>query len=609
MLKTEVVIMDSPGLDMREDFDAWIDKHCQDADVFVLVVDGESTFTVTEKRFFYRVNASVAKPNNVFIAFNKWDRVDQSDDDQDDEDEEEDDFENEDTHNDEANIHTHKHDEEYKKNKQALIRNRVREQHFQMAREFLVDDIKACSEDTVRQRVFFVSARESLNHRVNKYAFANQNETDRYKEFGEFEREVESCVSDTAIQTRFHHHLVEALEILGNLGQNTEVVGKQVHTQLEEFESIIHTMQSHLDTMKNFTDETTLSCVQRIERVADNARHLVFKWMSEEIVDIVNKSIMSFDGVEFDEENVNFYIKSMDEFLQRQLSAKLTQTCIERINEMASQTTKANLAVFQSIIPPNYDLYKMVSQPRGLSGLPLNHADIVEGFKPHVEFSFSLGIPHLTAALLNSSLGRVARMFIPSYLTMLIDQMPSIPGFEKAEGQSEANNSVAVSKETENTIRNVSNIINVLNSPIGAVSLAIASMTLSKRSIVMLTGFGLIGYSIAYYWEKLNYSSAAMVKMCKRQYSHHVLSAYANHCRPVSTAVYHRLQMDLKDHVERMRAVVEQSMDTYEHEIKQHEDSASMVMSYSASNEKLKTWSKTLQSKISKIKETFFQLV
>lgn len=39
--------MDSPGVDVTPNLDEWIDKHCLDADVFVLVANAESTLMVT----------------------------------------------------------------------------------------------------------------------------------------------------------------------------------------------------------------------------------------------------------------------------------------------------------------------------------------------------------------------------------------------------------------------------------------------------------------------------------------------------------------------------------------------------------------------------------
>ena len=43
LLKDDVELMDSPGIDMDPDMDEWINNHCLDADVFVLVSNAEST--------------------------------------------------------------------------------------------------------------------------------------------------------------------------------------------------------------------------------------------------------------------------------------------------------------------------------------------------------------------------------------------------------------------------------------------------------------------------------------------------------------------------------------------------------------------------------------
>ena len=54
MLEEEVVLIDSPGIDVESDLDEWIDKFCLDSDVFVLVANAESTIMLTEKvRIFY----------------------------------------------------------------------------------------------------------------------------------------------------------------------------------------------------------------------------------------------------------------------------------------------------------------------------------------------------------------------------------------------------------------------------------------------------------------------------------------------------------------------------------------------------------------------------
>ncbi|VDN20533.1 unnamed protein product [Dibothriocephalus latus] len=43
LLREDVVLLDSPGVNVDPDMDRWIDQHCLDADVFILVANAEST--------------------------------------------------------------------------------------------------------------------------------------------------------------------------------------------------------------------------------------------------------------------------------------------------------------------------------------------------------------------------------------------------------------------------------------------------------------------------------------------------------------------------------------------------------------------------------------
>ena len=72
LLAAEVQIVDSPGVDVSPDLDIWIDKHCLNADVFILVANAESTIMQAEKNFFHKVSGALSKPN-IFILHNRWD--------------------------------------------------------------------------------------------------------------------------------------------------------------------------------------------------------------------------------------------------------------------------------------------------------------------------------------------------------------------------------------------------------------------------------------------------------------------------------------------------------------------------------------------------------
>lgn len=46
LLRDDVVFVDSPGVDVSPNLNDWIDNHCLNADVFVLVLNAESTMTL-----------------------------------------------------------------------------------------------------------------------------------------------------------------------------------------------------------------------------------------------------------------------------------------------------------------------------------------------------------------------------------------------------------------------------------------------------------------------------------------------------------------------------------------------------------------------------------
>lgn len=113
-------------MDVSAESDGWIDKHCLDADVFVLVNNAEGTLTKTEKDFFHRVSRKLAHPT-VFILNNRWDSS--------------------------ANEEDHR-------------REQLRNQHHQRFVDFLVNELRVCSAAEAKDRFFFISAREMLESRL-----------------------------------------------------------------------------------------------------------------------------------------------------------------------------------------------------------------------------------------------------------------------------------------------------------------------------------------------------------------------------------------------------------------------------------------------------------
>ena len=70
LLENNVILVDSPGVDIDGDFDKWIEDYCMDAEIFVLVVNAESTLMMREKTFFKKVADKITKPN-ILVLLNR----------------------------------------------------------------------------------------------------------------------------------------------------------------------------------------------------------------------------------------------------------------------------------------------------------------------------------------------------------------------------------------------------------------------------------------------------------------------------------------------------------------------------------------------------------
>lgn len=68
LLRDDVVLVDSPGIDVSPNLDSWIDKHCLDADVFVLVANSESTLMLTVFIFLQLIRMKINK-YTCFVLF------------------------------------------------------------------------------------------------------------------------------------------------------------------------------------------------------------------------------------------------------------------------------------------------------------------------------------------------------------------------------------------------------------------------------------------------------------------------------------------------------------------------------------------------------------
>uniref|UniRef100_A0A8C5CK68 Mitofusin 2 n=1 Tax=Gadus morhua TaxID=8049 RepID=A0A8C5CK68_GADMO len=247
LLRDDLVLVDSPGIDVTTELDSWIDKFCLDADVFVLVANSESTLMQTEKFFFHKVNERLSSPN-IFILNNRWD----------------------------ASASEPEYMEE------------VRRQHMDRCSSFLVDELGVVDRAQASDRIFFVSAKEVLQARIQKAqgmpeaggALAEGFQA-RMFEFQNFERRFEECISQSAVKTKFEQHTVRAKQI----SEALRLIMDSVHVATQE----IHCMETREDRQDRMEfidkqlDLLSMDCKAKIKKITEEVERQVSNAMAEEI--------------------------------------------------------------------------------------------------------------------------------------------------------------------------------------------------------------------------------------------------------------------------------------------------------------------------------------
>jgi len=246
LLGEEVVIIDSPGIDVEADLDEWIDRFCLDSDVFVLVANAESTLMQTEKKFFHKVSQRLSNPN-VFIIHNRWDASAGEDEQQD-----------------------------------------VRKQHTERAIQFLSVELGICSVEEAEDRISFISAKEALQTRLQeakgmKPNIHTEDYFTRYLEYQQFEKKLEHCLSSTAVKTKFATHTARGRDIVSQEGQMMGQMQEEAARLRNKEANNRKELLDKLDFTERQLEMMTSEMKDKICAIVEDVEYKVAKALSEEI--------------------------------------------------------------------------------------------------------------------------------------------------------------------------------------------------------------------------------------------------------------------------------------------------------------------------------------
>lgn len=475
LLRDDLVLVDSPGIDVTTELDSWIDKFCLDADVFVLVANSESTLMQTEKSFFHKVNERLSSPN-IFILNNRWD----------------------------ASASEPEYMEE------------VRRQHMDRCTDFLVDELGVVDRAQASDRIFFVSAKEVLQARAQRAqgmpeaggALAEGFQA-RMFEFQNFERRFEECISQSAVKTKFEQHTVRAKQISEALRLIMESVYVAAQEQRTYCLETKEDRQDRLEFIDKQLDLLTMDCKARIKKITEEVERQVSNAMAEEIRRL---SVLVDDfHMDFHPSPVvlKVYKSELHRHLEEGLGKNMSERCSSSITTALQATQKDMIEGLKPLLPSQVKEQVELLVPRQCFSLCYDLAcdRLCSDFQEDISFHFSLGWTMLVNRFLGAKNSRRALMGYsdqvsrPLALTP-VGSMPPFPQTSVTQEELMVSMVTGLASLTSRTSMGVLVVGGVVWKAVG------------WRLIALSVGL----YGLLYVYERLTWTTRAKERTFKRQF-------------------------------------------------------------------------------------------
>ncbi|XP_069683789.1 transmembrane GTPase Marf-like isoform X3 [Periplaneta americana] len=535
LLRDDVVFVDSPGIDVSPNLDEWIDKHCLDADVFVLVANAESTLMLTEKNFFHKVSTKLSKPN-IFILNNRWDAS-----------------------------ATEPEFLDQQRNEQSEVRG----QHMERAVDFLVKELKVCTQKEANERIFFVSAKEALQARLQEQkgqpahsgALA-EGFPNRYFEFQDFERKFEECISKSAVRTKFEQHSQRGKLIVNEIRSIMDA--SYDRAQQLKTEKVVAKKEIH-DKL-NFTEQQLLLLTQemkdKIHQMVEDVEQRVSKALSEEIrrlAVLVDEFNLPFHPEQL---VLNVYKKELhlhvENGLGSNLRARLSTALAMNIENSQREMTER----MSALLPADKKQVSLNVLPRREPFeilYRLNCDNLCADFHEDLEFRFSWGFTSIicrfagkranSIALTNYS-QRIPRDLMSPAENVDVTQL-KFPTNNSEDWSSVASRIAMASIGSQGTM--------------GGLLVAGFMLKTVGWRLILVTG---AIYGCIYLYERLTWTNKAKEREFKRQYVSHATKKLRLIVDLTSANCSHQVQQELSSTFARLCHLVDEATNDMDTEIK-----------------------------------------
>ncbi|XP_017046387.1 transmembrane GTPase fzo isoform X2 [Drosophila ficusphila] len=452
LLDYDVVLMDTPGVDVTAQLDDCLDRYCMDADVFILVLNAESTISRVERQFFKDVSSKLSRPN-LFILNNRWDVA---------------------------------------SNQEPEMEQQVKDQHMERCLKLLIEDLRVYSdEEQAKKRIYHISALEALQLRNGCKTNPNPQTQERYLEFQRFEADFANCLAESALKTKFEHHLISAQEVLTQL-QTTllKPLATKVNQLMKENVDRRRDLYVEMRDSRKEIQERTEELQMRFHEICELTIDIANRVLKEQINRIIPSAVQSFS------QPFHPHLPWQIRNYQRHLSGHLDNLLTGQIQERVSMPLQRKLCELETSFhaqPVNENIHWHLIHR-------VDCQSLMGDFHPDLRFRFSYG----TAALWHFLRGRLS---LPSNYSQ---------NRKLLNGHKESSSATPLIHQS-----NLQMIASLVKSD-GCFGTVLLS-GLAARSVGWVTMLVLGGLVASLYlYELLSWTPAAQERSFKNQYSRHL---------------------------------------------------------------------------------------
>ncbi|XP_068176105.1 mitofusin-1b isoform X2 [Antennarius striatus] len=530
LLRDDLVLVDSPGTDVTSQLDSWIDKFCLDADVFVLVANSESTLMNTEKHFFHKVNERLSKPN-IFILNNRWDAS--------------------------AN------EPEYMED--------VRKQHTDRCVNFLVEELKVVDRDQAPNHIFFISAKEVLNSRMQRAQGGALAEgfQERLKEFQSFERRFEECISQSAVKTKFEQHTIRAKQITEKVKSIMDAINiKAAEKRVAALEDRDYQMD-RLEFVKKQLNLLINDIKKKIQAISEEVASKVSNAMGEEICRL---------HVLVDEFHADFhpsphvlkiYKSELLAHVEEGMGKNLAFRCSNAVDASVQTSQKYMTETMLPLLPSaaQNQVHMLVPSRKFDLSYDLNCATICSDFQENIEFQFSLGWTALVHRFLGSVNAQRALKLMDQKFQASQPALPpaTTPSSGPCSTVAPANHETAVMTQEDLMVAMATNVASLTSRT--SMSIVIVGGVVYKAVGWKLIALSASLYGLLYLYEKLTWTTKAKERALKRQFVDYATEKLQLIVSFTSANCSHQVQQEMATTFARLCQQVDQTQKELEAEI------------------------------------------